>query len=725
MGGVWRWRGARADFAIFICLAANRLIFHTTAMTTNGSGSPPVTGGARRQTTVLIGGSNGTASLVSILGDKTNAASNAGHTIRVVTRNPSRFVDAGTGAPSTWRCNEQKAFTDLVPSTILPSSWVTHVGAADSVLAYDDVEDGYGGLERAISGLATSDDGGSADVLLLCCPVTAHLPILRRIARALYRLEADGILGGPGAASRPLLIGTLYAAGGFDWQARIAFASEKPRDGSFKGRWSRPLALFGLKAFPYLCKSTQPGIVTMYGRFPELLCALSPATPALRSYGKTLLERILQCKETNKEVKFLGLSAAAHMGGDGSADGVAKFNAAATASAVAATASAAAAVATTSKEGGGKLAAASSAAASVPLPSLADGTLEGSMARLGADICKPLADHADPNAALAFLTCTLNATNQNLHPCILAVLFHDPANPAASDKDGTIPWDASKEKTPFPRFYADGAAPRETGRLITAIAGVEFYQVIDALDTLLAPAGMAPLSSLHGGEPVGRFIMTEGGNHPRDVGRRSGLTDLAIRKYMAAHSNQGNATKSGQGEDYSIAPERERSRLVNYKPLLEFAMSYGLSHNIRLGSVMAPCIVVPNDDPNDKTTRQVRPNATTRFFTDDLPHGMCVFLGLATLLGFDVERDMPETLACVRKLQLWMGKEYVVPEGTSVKGRAVVESARDLGETSAPQAFGVRTVEDLKRFLSMSVFGEELQKTLENQVRSSPLVSKL
>jgi hypothetical protein len=686
----------------------------------------------RRQTTVLIGGSNGTASLVSILGDKSNAASNAGHTIRVVTRNPSRFVDAETGAPSTWRCNEQKAFTDLVPSTVLPSSWVTHVGAADSVLAYDAVEAGYDGLERAISGLATADDGGSADVLLLCCPVTAHLPILRRIARALYRLEAAGVLGGPGAASRPLLIGTLYAAGGFDWQARIAFASKKPADGSFGGRWSRPLALFGLKAFPYLCKSTQPGVVTMYGRFPELLCALSPATPALRSYARTVLERILQCRETNKKIKFLGLSAAAHVGGDGSAEGVAKFNAAATASAVAATAGAAAAVAaTTSKEGGGGgkvnvAASSSAAAAAVPLPSLADGTLEGSMARMGADICMPLADHADSQSSLAFLTCTLNATNQILHPCILAVLFDDPADPAASAKDGTIPWDASKEKTPFPRFYADGAAPRETGRLITAIAGVEFYQVIDALDTLLAPAGMAPISALHGGEPVGRFMMTEGGNHPRDIGRRSGLTDLAIRKHVAAHSNHGDATtESGEGEDYSISPERERSRLVNYRPLLDFAMSYGLSHNIRLGSVMAPCIVVPNDDPNDKATRRVRPNPATRFFTDDLPHGMCVVLGLATLLGFDVERDMPETLACVRKLQRWMGKEYVVPEGTSAQGRAVIESARDLGETSAPQAFGGRSVDDLKRFLSMSVFGEELQKTLENQVRSSPLVSKL
>mmetsp|Transcript_32853 Transcript_32853/g.72097 ORF Transcript_32853/g.72097 Transcript_32853/m.72097 type:complete len:694 (-) Transcript_32853:165-2246(-) len=683
-----------------------------------------------RQTTVLIGGSNGTASLVSILGDRTNPR-NAGHTIRVVTRNPARFIDSDTGAPLAWRCNEQKAITDFVPSTMLPTSWVTHVGAADSVLAYDDVEGDYGGLERAISGLATADDGGSADVLVLCCPVSAHLSLLRRIARALYRLEADGLLGGPGTSRRPLLIGTLYAAGGFDWMARIAFASEKPRDGSFSGKWSRPLALFGLKAFPYLCKSTEPGIVTMYGRYPQLVCALSPSTPALRAYAKTLLERILQCEETNKTLSFLGLSSAPHLGGDGSAEGVAKLSSAVATvdhAVVAATgaATAAAAVAAKSKDGG-KVASTQLAVPPAPVSSSRLGRASsGAPVQLGADISVPLADHADPNSAMAFLTCTLNATNQILHPCILKAFFHDPSNPEQSDKDGTIPWDASKKKTAGPRFYGDGANNWETGRLITQIAGVEFYQVIDGIDTLLAPAGMAPVSAQHGGEPVGRFFMTEGGNHPRDIGRRSGLTDLAIRKHVAASLNPDgtNNEQEDAGTD-EIYPERERTRLANFRPLLEFAMSYGLSNNVRLGSVLAPVIVVPNDDPNDKSIRRVRPNPSTRFFHDDLPHGLCLMLGLGTILGCEVERDMPETLACVRKLQRWMGKEYVTPEGSSAKGRAIIETARDLAETSAPQAFGVRTVDGLKRFLSMSIFGEELQQTMERRVMSSSLVSNL
>jgi hypothetical protein len=497
--------------------------------------------------------------------------------------------------------------------------------------------------------------------------------------------------------------------------ARIAFASEKPKDGTFRGTWSRPLALFGLKAFPYLCKSTEPGIVTMYGRFPKLVCALSPATPALRAYAKILLERILQCRETGKTVQFLGLSSAANLGGDGSADGVAQF-------------ATVAAVATKSKEGGKAAAAASCRFAVPPISSFSGGAAstrlpnDGLPVRLAADISVPMADHADPNSSLAFLTCTLNATNQILHPCILAVLFHDPVNPAASDKDGTIPWDVSKKKTPVPRFYADGASNRDVGRLITTIGGVEFYQVSDAIDTLFAPSGMSPISSLHGGEPMGRLIMTEAGNHPRHIGKRSGLTDLAIRKQQSSALSGEAADTDADSELY---PERERSRLVNFKTFFEFSMSYGLSHNSRLGAVLAPAVPVPNDDPTDKTTRRVRPITTTRFFLDDLPHGLCLMLGLASILGFDLERDMPETLACVRKLQRWMGKEYVVPAGSSAKGRAVIEEARDLAETSAPQAFGVRTVDGLKRFLGMSVFGEELQKTIENQIRYSALVSKL
>uniref|UniRef100_A0A7S1BPW5 Opine dehydrogenase domain-containing protein n=1 Tax=Corethron hystrix TaxID=216773 RepID=A0A7S1BPW5_9STRA len=140
-------------------------------------------------------------------------------------------------------------------------------------------------------------------------------------------------------------------------------------------------------------------------------------------------------------------------------------------------------------------------------------------------------------------------------------------------------------------------------------------------------------------------------------------------------------------------------------------MSFGLSRNSRLGSVPAPAVRC------DKDPRRVRPNVNTRFFRDDVPHGLCVALGLAELLGFNVANDMPLTLNIVRRLQRWMGKEYVLPANWSQGGSpGIVAGGRDLGETSAPQAFGVTTVEDLRRFLAMSPFCEVdgRERTLKN-----------
>ena len=84
-----------------------------------------------------------------------------------------------------------------------------------------------------------------------------------------------------------------------------------------------------------------------------------------------------------------------------------------------------------------------------------------------------LSDHADPKSSLGFLTCTLNSTNQILHPCILVALFGGDGKNGpddAEDDDGTISWNPRKELTPLPRFYADGTARPLAGELITAIA---------------------------------------------------------------------------------------------------------------------------------------------------------------------------------------------------------------------------------------------------------------
>ena len=643
------------------------------------------------QTTVLIGGSNGTKTLVSILGDKSNPA-NANHIVRVVTRNASNFMDPQTKKPKVWKCNEQKMQSDTVPLNIFPkslyTSWTTHLGAADSVLSYsdDDHPEEFGdAFDKALSGIGTMDDGGVADCIVLCCPVNAHLPILKRIARSLYKLDRKALLlksPASGGNAPPILIGSLYAAGGLDWQSRMAFASERPTD--FGGTWKRDLVLFGLKAFPYLTKSTEPGVVNLFGRYPQVIVAVSPPTPRVRARARQVLDRVLQTHATNKTIHFLGVGGDENFGGDGSA------------SVVDAAAALTVARMVRNKHSEDKE---SAALVSSNSPLVLSGKTD-----LPADIfAQPMADHADPTGSIGFMTCTLNATNQWLHPCIMAALFHDPANPNASDQDGRIPWPLAEKKTPLPRFYGDGAAVPEAGRLITAIACAEVYPILDCIDSFFSPSGMKTISQQHGGEQVGRTILNFIGNSPQDVGQRSGLTEMVLKRAQGCY------------RDPPSLPSRDRVRQFG---LSAWMMGFGLSHNYRIGQVLSPAERIL--DVNGKPTDYIRPIPTTRFFVDDVNHGLCICLGLGELFGFDLERDMPDTLATVRRLQHWMGKEFVLPKGkTSPLG--LVGGARDLAETASPQAFGVTNVRQFKAFLALSPIGEDVRWMAEERAKNSPL----
>ncbi|KAL7463530.1 hypothetical protein ACHAXS_003889 [Conticribra weissflogii] len=812
------------------------------------------------QTTLLIGGSNGTATLISILCDKSNPR-NAGHVVRVATRSAAKYLEndgdgakggSATRRPRTWRCHEKKHLSDVVSSDLLPVKLVEHVGRPDGVFVYGREEgglDGGGGtsrvteygtahgtaggteldskddhgmdidiaatlspLEKAISGIGSHDNGGVADLIVLCCPVSAHLALLRRVARALYRLDELGLLG-PGNDAKqagghssqlpPILIGSLYGAGGFDWMSRIAFLKERPP--GFSGQWRRPLGLFCLKAFPYLTKSLQAGEVTLHGRYPQIQAAISPSNAAMRRRAKVLLDRLLQNDETGKRLEFLGLSSKEELGGDGTCadeelvwrDSMKAIEShVGAASAIHAANSARNAVmlmaaqtrhhATTKS---GASAAAATATASVPPPIVLSQSGHHPNAATPSQLQPPpsplldllttptLSDAADPSSALAFLTCTLNSTNQILHPCILVALFRNPTHPHLSDADGTISWNPKRELTPLPRFYADGAAKPEAGRLITAIAGGEMYFVIDALERLICPRGYDPITALHGGEPVGRRVMNFLGNSPHDLGERSGLTDFVLRREwrrMFGGSNDIRVLDVAENED-GDNPTNSRQQAYGAKPnlirreaLLSKLMSYGLSHNARLNAVLSPCIVVQpsnkseSESPSDTVspsnpiesntntnannaenleegTILIKPDTSTRFFSDDVQHGLCIYLGLAELLGFDLERDMKVMLYVVRRLQRWMGKEFVLPEsynyrhgdgiGNGYKNGTgqvkIVAHAKDLAETSAPQAFGVETIGELKRFLELDVFGERRTDGAEGRLMRSGLISKL
>lgn len=661
-----------------------------------------------------------------------------------------------------WRCAEKKHLSDVVAADFLPTRLITHVGAPDSVFVYGEDQDSNNNseelteslspLERAISGIHAPDNGGSADIIILACPVSAHFALLRRIAKAMYNLDRKGLLG-RSPARPPIYIGSLYAAGGFDWMSRIAFFQERPVD--FDGRWKRSLGLFGLKAFPYLTKSLKAGEVTLHGRFPQLQVAVSPSNAGSRSRVKMLLDRVLQNNETGKKLEFLGLSSNELLGGDGTCEEELRImeekdytttsssSAVAAANAYGGAKSAMIIAAQThkqiknAKDGGVSASAAAAAATTPPIIMAASSGVAATNGHSSAKNLLPptpaldvlltqsLADQADPFSSLAFLTCTLNSTNQILHPCILVALFRDEANPERSEQDGTISWNPTKELTPLPRFYADGAAKLEAGELITAIAGGEMYFVIDALERLLTPRGYDPIAALHGGEPVGRKVMNFLGNSPHDLGSRSGLTNLALKTEFVklyGSENVKQATTGGDTDGEDIIGNR--AGLINREKLLAWCMSTGLSHNSRLNAVLSPCIVDESSRQEDGTI-QIKPNTQTRFFTDDTQHGLCIILGLAELLGFDLERDMPQTLYVVRRLQKWMKKEFVLPQDKVTAGSKIVSDAKDVSETSAPQAFGVKSVQELKRFLQLDVFSETHERNAEDVLRKSGLLSRL
>ena len=748
-------------------------------MTAATSAFPP-------QTTLLIGGSNGTATLCAILGDKSNTT-NTNHTVRVATRSAKTYLNDDGLTPRVWRCTEKKHISDLVASDMLPTRITTHVGSPDSVFVYggEEVETNndtdkvnttnddtiierssrqqLSPLECAISGISAPDNGGVADIIILACPVSAHLSLLRHVAKALYHLDALNLLGGGLSSSSsnnrrpPIMIGTLYGAGGFDWQCRVAFFEHRPQ--SFT-TWTRPLGLFALKAFPYLCKSLQAGEVTLHGRFPQLQVAVTPSNAYTREYCGRLLDRVLQNEVTGKTLDFLGLSANEKWGGDGTVGEEKKVliiggnyhNNESSSSRRMDTAvgarNAMMIAAHANKQlrevkeghvtgsgsgaGGGAVAAVSISHPTIAMTHNNNMTTKSnipSTSMLDVLLTQSISDHADPISTLGFLTCTLNSTNQILHPCILVALFGGANTTNYNDDDnGTIIWNTKKELTPLPRFYADGAAKPLAGELITSIAGGEMYFVIDAIERLLSPRGYDPLSALHGGEPIGRKVMNFLGNSPHDLGTRSGLTDVALQNewqnlFGSRENNFSNIHSEVDTDDgFGSTPG-----LINRERMLAFLMGYGLKHNSRLGAVLSPCIIDESTKNNEDGNIRIRPNPTTRFFTDDVQHGLCIYLGLAELLGFNLERDMKTTLYVVRRLQHWMKKEFVLPSGGrgGVGVGGIVSSAKDLAETSAPQAFGIHSVQELKHFLRLDVFGEKHQDRTEDRLRGSGLVSRL
>lgn len=78
------------------------------------------------------------------------------------------------------------------------------------------------------------------------------------------------------------------------------------------------------------------------------------------------------------------------------------------------------------------------------------------------------------------------------------------------------------------------------------------------------------------------------------------------------------------------------------------------------------------------------PDFENRYFSEDIPCGLCLYKGLADI----AQVETPKIDEIIMYCQKYMKKEYVVD------GKLV---GRDVGETTAPQRFGINTIDELKK----------------------------
>jgi hypothetical protein len=76
------------------------------------------------------------------------------------------------------------------------------------------------------------------------------------------------------------------------------------------------------------------------------------------------------------------------------------------------------------------------------------------------------------------------------------------------------------------------------------------------------------------------------------------------------------------------------------------------------------------------------PDFKNRYFTEDIPEGVCMYKGIADLAG--VETPVMDEIVCF--FQTFMGKEYIK------NGKLI---GKDVKETKSPQAFGITSLEQL------------------------------
>jgi hypothetical protein len=446
-----------------------------------------------KRTVALCMGSNGTHVLTAELGAKEN------YEVRVITRSAKNFA-------GTITCTEKRPLFRSFPLLFPQKPPMVTTGKADMVVNWQNVG-------KALEGV---------DIILLIGPVHCYRETLEKVVPAL-----------PGSRGFPILIGTLFAQGGFDWLAYDIFKKYN----KLNRLHENDIVLFGLKRFPYICKANKPGEhVFLHGRFEHLSAAVYPNTPKTTA-------------AVTREIKSI-------------------FK-------------------------------------------------------------------MTPEILNDWLLCTLNFSNQCLHPAILYGYFYD--------------YKPGKTYHRAPHFYAESTPLSQEiyARLCWEIAGLR-----DVIQTKLG---------------------------------------IKLRKGFGW-----NPFLSWWFQTFSVSGKKFRFKWIFMQTLKAW----------RYHQVLKPAKVpmMPANPKNPKGNELV-PNVGSRFWTDDISHGLCVILGLRDLLKSDgIEVHMPTVIKMIQFHQHWLGKDYVGHKPDN-PGRRL--TGADVCETAAPQSYGIKS---WNQFTEIAGFGKSSKK---------------
>jgi len=96
------------------------------------------------------------------------------------------------------------------------------------------------------------------------------------------------------------------------------------------------------------------------------------------------------------------------------------------------------------------------------------------------------------------------------------------------------------------------------------------------------------------------------------------------------------------------------------------------------------CPLVPANGGNGNENEGFVPDFSNRYFTEDIPLGLCVYKGLADIANVET----PTIDKIITFCQLHMGKEYIL------NGKL---EGKDVNTTSSPQRFGIKSISDLQK----------------------------